>query len=94
MSFMDSLTIGAVLAGTLRAGEIEQIPSTGVFMRVSTVLRTIMAFTASGSRLTAGRTPLCVPRTSSALISRRNRLTSAHHDSAARFRTGRLGLAI
>ncbi len=31
MSFMDSLTIGAVLAGTLRAGEIEQIPSTGVF---------------------------------------------------------------
>ena len=37
---------------------------------------------------------LCVPRTSSALISRRNRLTSAHHDCAARFRTGRLGRAI
>src|SRR5450631_1386318 len=35
---------------------------------------------------------LCVPRTSSALISRRNRLTSAHHDRAAGFRTGRLGL--
>src|ERR1700690_1017925 len=34
---------------------------------------------------------VCVPRTSSALISRRNRLTSAHHDRAAGFRTGRLG---
>src|ERR1039457_3412911 len=37
---------------------------------------------------------VCVPRTSSALISRRNRLTSAHHDRAAMFRTGRLGRAI
>ena len=36
---------------------------------------------------------LCVPRTSSALISRRNRLTSARHDRAAGFRTGRLGRA-
>ena len=33
---------------------------------------------------------MCVPRTSSALISRRNRLTSAHHDRAAVFRNGRL----
>ena len=38
--------------------------------------------------------PLCVPRTSSVLISRRNRLTSAHHDCAAMFRTDRLGGAI
>ena len=38
--------------------------------------------------------PVCVPRTSSALISRDNRLTSAHHDRAAMFRTGRLGRAI
>jgi hypothetical protein len=37
---------------------------------------------------------LCVPRTSSALISPKNRLTSAHHDCAAVFRTGRLGRAI
>jgi hypothetical protein len=28
------------------------------------------------------------------LISRKNNLTSAHHDRAAMFRTGRLGLAI
>jgi outer membrane immunogenic protein len=37
---------------------------------------------------------LCVPKTSSALISRKNRLTSAHHDRAAVFRNGRLGRAI
>jgi hypothetical protein len=37
---------------------------------------------------------LCVPRTSSALIGRKNRLTSAHNDRAAMFRTGRLGCAI
>jgi hypothetical protein len=37
---------------------------------------------------------VCVPRTSSVLISRRNRLTSAHHDRAAKFHAGRLGLAI
>jgi hypothetical protein len=37
---------------------------------------------------------LCVAKTSSALISRKNNLTSAHHDRAAMFRTGRLGLAI
>ena len=34
---------------------------------------------------------LCVPKTSAALISRKNRLTSAEHDRAAVFRTGRLG---
>src|SRR5664279_146340 len=39
-------------------------------------------------------TLLCVPKTSSALISRKNRLTSAHHDRAAVFRNGRLGRAI
>jgi DNA-binding transcriptional LysR family regulator len=39
-------------------------------------------------------TPVCVPKTSSVLISRRNRLTSAHHDRATMFRTGRLGRAI
>src|SRR5450631_1702074 len=33
-----------------------------------------------------GSPKLCVPRTSSALISRRNRLTSAHHNRAAMFR--------
>ena len=38
--------------------------------------------------------PLCVPRTSSVLISRRNRLTSAHYDRAAMFGTGRLDRAI
>jgi hypothetical protein len=32
----------------------------------------------------------CVPKTSSALISRTNRLTSAHHDRAGVFRNGRL----
>jgi len=37
---------------------------------------------------------LCVPKTSSVLISRRNRLASAHHDRATMFRTGRLGRAI
>ena len=37
---------------------------------------------------------LCVPRTSFVLISRENRLTSAHHDRAAMFRTGRPGRAI
>jgi hypothetical protein len=37
---------------------------------------------------------LCVPKTSSVLISRRNRLTSGHHDRAAMFRNGRLGRAI
>jgi len=37
---------------------------------------------------------LCVPRTSSVLISRRNRLTSAHYDRAAMFGTGRLDRAI
>jgi hypothetical protein len=37
---------------------------------------------------------LCVPKTSSALICRRNRLSSAHHDRAAVFRNGRLGGAI
>ena len=37
---------------------------------------------------------LCVPKTSSALISRKNRLTSAHHDCADVFHTRRLGLAI
>jgi NAD(P)-dependent dehydrogenase (short-subunit alcohol dehydrogenase family) len=37
---------------------------------------------------------VCVPETSSALISRKNRLTSAHHDRAAVFRDGRLGRAI
>ena len=42
----------------------------------------------------AGFRRLCVPRTSSVLISRRNRLTSAHHDCAAMFRTDRLGRAI
>src|SRR5665811_467558 len=40
------------------------------------------------------RIPLCVPKTSFALISRKNRLTSAHHDRAAVFRNGRLGRAI
>ena len=40
------------------------------------------------------RARVCVPRTSSALISRKNRLTSAHHDYAAVFRAGRLGRAI
>ena len=38
--------------------------------------------------------PLCVPRTSSALISRKNHLTSAQHDCAAVFRYGCLGCAI
>ena len=37
---------------------------------------------------------LCVPKILSALISRKNRLTSAHHDRAAVFRNGRLGRAI
>ena len=37
---------------------------------------------------------LCVPRTSSALISRKNHLTSAQHDCAAVFRYGCLGCAI
>src|SRR6266566_1706614 len=36
---------------------------------------------------------VCVPITSSALISRKNRLTSAQHDRAAMFRTGRPGRA-
>ena len=35
--------------------------------------------------------PLCVPKTLSVLITRRNRLTSAYHDCAARFRIGRPG---
>jgi hypothetical protein len=38
--------------------------------------------------------PVCVPRTSSALISRKNHLTSAHHDRAAVFRYGCVGCAI
>ena len=37
---------------------------------------------------------LCVPKTLSVLIARRNRLTSAHHDCAARFRIGRPGRVI
>jgi hypothetical protein len=37
---------------------------------------------------------LCVPKTSSALIGRKNRLTSMHHDRAAVFGNGRLGRAI
>jgi hypothetical protein len=37
---------------------------------------------------------LCVPKILSALISRKNRLTSAHHDRAAVFSNGRLGRAI
>ena len=37
---------------------------------------------------------LCVPRTSSVLISRRNHLTSAHHDRATMFCAGRISLAI
>ena len=37
---------------------------------------------------------VCVPNILSALISRKNRLTSAHHDRAAVFRNGRLGRAI
>jgi hypothetical protein len=40
------------------------------------------------------RSELCVPKISSALISRKNRLTSAQHDRAPVFRNGRLGLAI
>ena len=38
--------------------------------------------------------PLCVPETSSALISRKNHLTSAHHDCAAMVRAGRRGRTI
>ena len=37
---------------------------------------------------------LCVPRTSSALIGRKNRLTSADHDRAAIFRADRFDRAI
>ena len=37
---------------------------------------------------------LCVPITSSALISRWNRLTSAHYDCAIMFRTDDLGRAV
>ena len=37
---------------------------------------------------------VCVPKILSALISRKNRLTSAHHDRAAVFRNGRLSRAI
>ena len=37
---------------------------------------------------------LCVPRTSFVLISRENRLTSAHHDRAVMFRTDCPGRAI
>jgi hypothetical protein len=37
---------------------------------------------------------LCVPKTSSALISGWNYLTSAHHGRAAMFRNGRPGRAI
>ena len=33
--------------------------------------------------------PVCVPKTLSVLITRRNRLTAAHHYCAARFRIGR-----
>jgi hypothetical protein len=47
-----------------------------------------------GARLGDVQRPVCVPKTSSVLISRRNRLTSAHHDRATMFRTGRLGRAI
>jgi hypothetical protein len=36
---------------------------------------------------------LCVPKTLSVLIGGGNHLTSAHHDRAAMFRTGRLGRA-
>src|SRR5664280_3351900 len=37
---------------------------------------------------------LCVPKTLSALISRRNHLTSVDHIRTVLFRTGRLGLAM
>ena len=37
---------------------------------------------------------LCVPKTSSVLIRRRNRLTSVHNDRADMFRPGRFGGAI
>jgi hypothetical protein len=40
------------------------------------------------------RSRLCVPKTLSALIGRRNFLTSAHHDCAVVFRPGRFGLAV
>jgi hypothetical protein len=46
----------------------------------------------SGSENTALRLPqkwLCVPKSLSALIRERNRLTAVHHDLAARFRNGR-----
>jgi transposase len=38
--------------------------------------------------------PLCVPKTLSALISRRNHLTSVDHVRTVLLRPGRLGLAI
>ena len=44
--------------------------------------------------LKSTREDLCVPRTLSALISRKNRLTSAHYDRAAMFRAGSLDRAI
>ena len=47
-----------------------------------------------GKKLPVSDETLCVPRTSSVLIRRRNRLTLAHHDLATMFRTGHLGRAI
>ena len=46
-----------------------------------------MTASSTGRRNTCVKSPLCVPKTSSALISRKNRLTSAHHDCADVFHT-------
>jgi TRAP-type C4-dicarboxylate transport system permease small subunit len=56
----------------------------------------ISAATRAGTHLAADAMAqhLCVPKTLSALISRRNRLTSDDNVRPALFRPGRLGLAI
>ena len=48
----------------------------------------------NGTKLPSMATPVCVPKAPSVLISRRDRLTSAHHDRADVVRPGRFGGAI
>ena len=55
---------------------------------------TVFSVIAVASTLSFMAAPLCVPKSSSVLISRKNHLTSARYDRAAMFRIGRLGRAI
>ena len=74
--------------------EILNLPAIAVEDEAIPVWGGKVHYRVAGDVMSPEREPLCVPKTSSALINRRNHLTSLNHVRTALLRPGRFGLAI